>query len=159
LEAANVLWKSNLFQKVGIVTFGYKPVTVKTLRSFIVLFLFVACASQSSDAQTVYITKTGKKYHRASCQYLKKSQYAIAIKEAVDREYTPCSVCEPGRPSQQKSPVLKQKHAEIKPKDGVEKLTESKSQAQSKQCSGTTKAGTRCKRMTTSTTGRCYQHQ
>jgi endonuclease G len=33
-----------------------------------------------------------------------------------------------------------------------------KSRATSVQCSGTTKSGNRCKRMTTSSSGRCYQH-
>ena len=33
-----------------------------------------------------------------------------------------------------------------------------KSSSSSVQCSGTTKAGNRCKRMTTSSSGRCYQH-
>ncbi len=31
---------------------------------------------------TVYITKTGKKYHRGTCRYLKKSKIAISRKKA-----------------------------------------------------------------------------
>ena len=43
---------------------------------------------------TVYITKTGKKYHRGTCRYLKKSKIAISRKNAMKR-YQPCKVCKP----------------------------------------------------------------
>jgi hypothetical protein len=43
----------------------------------------------------VYITRTGKKYHRAGCRYLKKSKIPITLKEAKRRGYTPCKVCKP----------------------------------------------------------------
>jgi len=45
--------------------------------------------------QTVYITKTGKKYHTASCRYLSKSKITISLKDAKSNGYTPCSVCKP----------------------------------------------------------------
>jgi hypothetical protein len=61
--------------------------------------LFVACAiilfSSLILAQTVYITKTGKKYHRETCGYLSQSCIAISLKDAVARGYTPCSRCKP----------------------------------------------------------------
>jgi hypothetical protein len=44
---------------------------------------------------TVYITKTGSKYHRDGCRYLSKSKIAITLKQAKDSGYTPCSVCKP----------------------------------------------------------------
>jgi hypothetical protein len=43
---------------------------------------------------TVYVTKTGKKYHRGSCRYLKKSKIAIELSEAKKR-YGACKVCKP----------------------------------------------------------------
>lgn len=46
---------------------------------------------------TVYITRTGKKYHRAGCRYLSKSMIPISIKEAKRRGYGPCSACNPPR--------------------------------------------------------------
>lgn len=51
----------------------------------------------NSDKQniTVYITKTGKKYHRAGCRYLSRSQIPISLKEAEAEGYQPCSVCNP----------------------------------------------------------------
>jgi len=49
----------------------------------------------SANAETVYITKSGTKYHRASCRFLSKSKIAISRKEAEERGYTPCKVCKP----------------------------------------------------------------
>lgn len=46
---------------------------------------------------TVYITKTGTKYHRAGCRYLRRSSIPISLEEAKARGYTPCSVCNPPR--------------------------------------------------------------
>jgi len=45
-------------------------------------------------AGVVYVTKSGRKYHRAGCQYLSKSAQAIPLAEAVKR-YEPCSRCKP----------------------------------------------------------------
>lgn len=44
---------------------------------------------------TVYVTKTGKKYHREGCQHLRKSARAITLKEALEKGYEPCSRCKP----------------------------------------------------------------
>jgi hypothetical protein len=44
---------------------------------------------------TVFITKTGEKYHRADCGYLRKSKIATTKADAIDRGYTPCSKCRP----------------------------------------------------------------
>lgn len=43
----------------------------------------------------VYITKTGKKYHRGNCSYLKKSKIEISKSKARGAGYTPCKVCKP----------------------------------------------------------------
>jgi len=43
---------------------------------------------------TVYITRTGKKYHRDGCQYLRKSQIATSLASAR-QSYSPCSRCNP----------------------------------------------------------------
>jgi hypothetical protein len=48
-----------------------------------------------SSTVTVYITKTGEKYHRSGCRYLSKSKIAISLANAKARGYTPCSVCRP----------------------------------------------------------------
>jgi hypothetical protein len=43
---------------------------------------------------TVYITRTGQKYHRAGCRSLRKSMIPVSLSEAKKR-YLPCSVCSP----------------------------------------------------------------
>jgi competence protein ComEC len=48
-----------------------------------------------SKEQTVYITKTGKKYHRANCRYLSRSKIPTSLKDARASGYTACSVCRP----------------------------------------------------------------
>ena len=43
---------------------------------------------------TVYVTRTGKKYHRSGCRYLSRSKIPISLTEAKLR-YGSCSVCRP----------------------------------------------------------------
>lgn len=50
-------------------------------------------SSSSSAKGYVYITKTGKKYHRSGCQWLKWSKIKIKKSEAEDRGYTACGTC------------------------------------------------------------------
>lgn len=50
-------------------------------------------SSSDTQSQTVYITRTGSKYHRNGCQYLRQSQIAISLSDAKARGYTPCSRC------------------------------------------------------------------
>lgn len=45
---------------------------------------------------TVYITKTGEKYHTGNCRYLSKSKIPINLSDAK-KSYSPCSVCNPPR--------------------------------------------------------------
>ena len=48
-----------------------------------------------TKGKTVYITKSGKKYHRAACRYLSKSKVPISLKDAKTSGYTAYSVCKP----------------------------------------------------------------
>ena len=50
--------------------------------------------SETPATKTVYITRTGAKYHRGSCRYLKYSKIPITLEKAK-RSYSPCSVCRP----------------------------------------------------------------
>jgi hypothetical protein len=45
----------------------------------------------------VHITRTGSKYHRSGCQYLRKSDISISLDDAKNRGYSPCSKCNPPR--------------------------------------------------------------
>ncbi|XMB65214.1 MBL fold metallo-hydrolase [Cellulosilyticum sp. ST5] len=42
---------------------------------------------------TVYITKTGEKYHKDGCSSLSKSKIAISLEDAKGKGYGPCSKC------------------------------------------------------------------
>jgi len=42
----------------------------------------------------VYVTRTGKKYHRSSCRHLAKSSIPMKLSEAR-QYYDPCKVCGP----------------------------------------------------------------
>jgi len=48
-----------------------------------------------NNEETVYITKTGSKYHRSDCRYLKSSKVPISLEKAKADGYEPCKVCNP----------------------------------------------------------------
>lgn len=50
---------------------------------------------QNSNNTTVYTTKTGTKYHKSTCSYLKTSNIKISLKDAKAKGLTPCSRCNP----------------------------------------------------------------
>jgi hypothetical protein len=62
--------------------------------AFANLHAFDAVAAQDPATITVYITKTGEKYHRDGCRYLSRSRIPMPLKEAVKR-FEPCKVCRP----------------------------------------------------------------
>jgi biopolymer transport protein ExbD len=57
-----------------------------------------AAAATTTDKReiTVYVTRTGQKYHRGSCRHLARSKFPMPLSEAK-RAYDPCKVCSPPR--------------------------------------------------------------
>ena len=56
---------------------------------------FAEASPMSSAAiETVYVTKTGTKYHRAGCRSLTRSAIPMSLKDAA-KAYGPCSICRP----------------------------------------------------------------
>lgn len=49
--------------------------------------------TSNNQSQTVYVTKTGKKYHQDGCSSLSKSKIAISKDDAVAKGYEPCKKC------------------------------------------------------------------
>jgi len=47
------------------------------------------------EGSIVFITRTGIRYHKGDCRYLRKSRIPISIEEAREKGYTPCKVCKP----------------------------------------------------------------
>jgi len=114
-------------------------------------FLLFAVVCQ---AQTVYKTKTGAKYHAQTCRYL-KSSIETTVAKAQAEGLTACSVCKPSAGTQGSTTAPNQLTTKT---TATSTASSSSSSSSSVQCSGTTKKGARCKRMTTSSSGRCYQH-
>lgn len=113
------------------------------------LFLFTIALTANVSSQTVYTTKTGEKYHKSTCHYLKYSKKEINLEQALELRYSACSVCKPSSgvsTSQNSSNLISSTN------------TASKAAGKSVQCSGKTQSGSRCKRMTKDSSGRCYQH-
>ncbi len=53
-------------------------------------------AADSLNSETmVHITATGKKYHRAGCRTLKKSDTEVTLDEAKSMGLSPCGICNP----------------------------------------------------------------
>ena len=124
----------------------------KALALVLFQLLFGIGLTTTVDAQTVSITKTGSKYHDSGCRYLKYSAIQVSLEDAINNGYGACSVCKPPR-------GLENSGTESGGKV-VERATPSYSapKASSSRCTATTKAGARCKRVTTNSSGRCWQH-
>ena len=45
--------------------------------------------------ETVYITRTGKKFHREGCRSLNQSSIPIKRSESISKGYQACKVCRP----------------------------------------------------------------
>jgi len=120
------------------------------------LFLTVIFSLLFSNvfSQTVYVTKTGKKYHKETCRYLNKSSYSINLSDAIAKGYDACNVCKPS--STATIPSNQQTRTQKKETQNYNQPTNQGTQ--SVQCSATTKAGSRCSRMTKSSNGKCWQH-
>lgn len=66
----------------------------KSLSLVVASLLLLAAQAQKPDTK-VWITKSGSKYHRAGCRYLKKSRIEITLEAAKAKHLQPCSVCKP----------------------------------------------------------------
>ncbi|MCH5268347.1 MAG: Ig-like domain-containing protein [Lachnospiraceae bacterium] len=74
---------------------GSCKVTAKTASHKYVCKVIVKKKGTKSkkSGTNVYITNTGKKYHRSGCRYLWNSKIKIKLSDAKSRGYTACSVC------------------------------------------------------------------
>lgn len=52
-------------------------------------------SAKQAKADPVYITRTGKKYHRADCQHLAKGAAKMSRAQAQKEGYTACDTCNP----------------------------------------------------------------
>jgi Family of unknown function (DUF5763) len=104
--------------------------------------LLLLLLSVSLKAQTVYKTPSGAKYHLATCRMVKNVSEQITLSRAKVLGLDPCKICNPQNIYATGSSANK-----------------AQGQNRTAQCKGFTKAGTRCKHMTSIANGYCYQHQ
>lgn len=52
-----------------------------------------SATAEDNEERTVYVTKSGKKFHGEKCSYLKSSKIPISLKDAQEKGYTACSKC------------------------------------------------------------------
>ena len=129
------------FQKKQTIRLGTKlPLNLKKMKLlyFVVLFFF----SINTQAQDVYKTPSGKKYHLENCSMVKNVSEKITVEQAADIGLEACKVCKPAV-----LPI---------PQNLVDKA---KGQNKTVQCNGLTKKGSRCRHMTRIADGYCFQHR
>jgi micrococcal nuclease len=54
-------------------------------------------AAEEREDPAVYVTNSGKRYHRETCRSLRLSRIALPLTDAVRSGYEPCSLCDPPR--------------------------------------------------------------
>ena len=52
-------------------------------------------AATQPKNDTVYITRTGKKFHRDGCRSLSRSKIPVRRADAIARGYGACKICKP----------------------------------------------------------------
>ncbi len=57
--------------------------------------LLYICLNFSAQAQTVYVTDGGKKYHMKNCSVVSTGKKGLEVSEAKKAGYSACSVCKP----------------------------------------------------------------
>lgn len=66
-----------------------------TVPNFATTLKYTSIPVENTVTETVYVTKTGSKYHRDSCHYLKKTKIKTSKSRAKHAGYTACKVCKP----------------------------------------------------------------
>jgi methylphosphotriester-DNA--protein-cysteine methyltransferase len=61
----------------------------------ITAFFIAGVIYAASQDTTVYITRTGEKYHTERCASVRNSKIAVSLGEAVSKGYEPCKRCKP----------------------------------------------------------------
>lgn len=112
------------------------------MRALLIFLLF----SFIAFSQTVYVTKSGGKYHTQECRYAKNAT-AVDLKDVGSR--TACSICDASK-------LVKNSEtgSTVTPKD----KTAQKEKTGGGQCQATTKKGKQCKRNAKAGSNYCWQH-
>lgn len=112
----------------------------KLLHAFLFTAFFLLTAHL--QAQTVYITKTGARYHKESCRYAKPG-WASELAAVKKKGLTSCLVCKPSNTETNEAKPIPLSSVT----SNVDPVKETKpAQTTSSQFKATTKAGYRCSR-------------
>lgn len=76
---------------------------MKLNRFLATAILFLAMSFARLNAQTVYITENGKKYHAKNCSLVKTGKKGIELKDAQKQGYEPCKICKADMIAEDKS--------------------------------------------------------
>jgi len=71
-----------------------RVIAVALILALFAISLF-AQESDEFDEIIVYITNTGTKYHRETCNSLRRSKIPVTLEQTIERGYEPCRNCKP----------------------------------------------------------------
>lgn len=158
-ETFGYLWRDSVFVNVELLRRGWARIWEDTMslkyqnifsaaenearQNKLGYWKFVAPIDGVTDANddTVYVTKSGKKYHRANCRLLSQNKIALPLPQAqVDRG--PCRLCIASASSAKGALSLQANGKTV-----------------TALCSAKTKNGERCKREAEAGSKYCWQHR
>lgn len=110
------------------------------------IFLFSIILSLNVNAQSLYKTPSGKKYHLSSCKMVENvSKRLLGNEDIANYNLTPCKICKPSSTN--------------KFTNSYNSINKAVGTSSTVRCKGYTKKGTRCKHKTSLANGYCYQHK
>ena len=62
---------------------------------WVLILLALALFPGAGGDETVYVSASGKKYHREDCSALRRSKIAVTLEDAVRSGYGDCAICGP----------------------------------------------------------------
>ncbi|MDR2494338.1 MAG: thermonuclease family protein [Spirochaetaceae bacterium] len=65
----------------------------------VIFIVITAALFLGADDSIVYVTNSGKKYHRETCGSLSRSKIMIPLEDAIRSNYEPCALCNPPKRS------------------------------------------------------------
>ena len=107
----------------------------------------------AAEAIAYSLTKTGAKYHRATCSSLRASKIPVTLKEAA-AQYAPCRICRPPVPGASATPSRGPSAPRLTAPEG----SASPAPVTSLHCQAITKKGTQCSRLAKAGSRYCWQH-
>jgi hypothetical protein len=124
---------------------------VSRIAAVFVCFLIASALLGAQAADTVYVTRTGAKYHRAGCSSLTSSSIPMPLTDAAAK-YQPCKICKPPVAGPTTGVVASPANSPSAKTAPVERAVESG------RCQAITKKGTQCSRKAKAGSKFCWQH-